>query len=375
LRQGRVEGLPSLDFIETADILMYQTDYDAPAVDTTATKFRTLSTSSLAYQVTILVEMNGHTMSLSIASNRSPSDVEVQTQLMWSPNTVYHFQTEAYFPVPLITSETRANLMRNAEIEETPVTLILVNGRDQFTESGVVLRRNADKPSIIGAWTDVRTRWHELPRNQLTDESGYHVGDAHGAAITEVQPNLTIVITAIQTEANINNVRIGVAYEGIVRDHYSTCRGFEAGVDRHLSRTAILTRSKQEMAIKFAPWRGITEHVYDEEEEYDWLDQHEMESKTPWMDGKCVLFKLKPWTKEIAARSIAKQRPSPDGGRGPYDRPLPLKAAGGEANPSGTADSANATFQLSTRSSGSKVGTITVLHGQQSSQVKLKSRR
>jgi hypothetical protein len=158
--QRRVEGLPSYDDVEP--------DYDAIAVNTTAMKFRRLSTSSVAFPVTIRVELNGQTMAISIAGNAPPSHIEDQARMMWGqagefkeprPNTwisnkVYHFQTETDLPVPLITSETRAKPTRNAEIEEIPVTLIIVNraagSRGEFTHAvnGCPARKDRERGRI-----------------------------------------------------------------------------------------------------------------------------------------------------------------------------------------------------------------------------------
>jgi hypothetical protein len=72
--------------------------------------------------------------------------------ITWIANKVYHLPTEADFRVGLITSETRMKLTRNAEVDEISVTLAMVDGRDQFKEEEVIIKRSANKREIIDAW-------------------------------------------------------------------------------------------------------------------------------------------------------------------------------------------------------------------------------
>jgi hypothetical protein len=73
---------------------------------------------------------------------------------VWTPNAVYHLKLKADLAVPVISAETRANLARQEGTDEVSVSTIMVDGKDQFRMENVMLGRDVDKHSIIGAWID-----------------------------------------------------------------------------------------------------------------------------------------------------------------------------------------------------------------------------
>jgi hypothetical protein len=71
--------------------------------------------------------------------------IEEPKPTVWTPNATYHFETKTKLAVPVISAETRGNVAGEEGTDETPVTLVMVDGMDQFGEDNVPIRRYAGK--------------------------------------------------------------------------------------------------------------------------------------------------------------------------------------------------------------------------------------
>jgi hypothetical protein len=107
------------------------------------------------YPTAIKIELNEQVKELVIASNARPTHVKNQRKIIWgqavpfngpkpiawTPNSIYRFKLEMDLAVPVISTEMRANLARYGGVDEVSVPLIMPDGRDQFKEENIMLRR------------------------------------------------------------------------------------------------------------------------------------------------------------------------------------------------------------------------------------------
>jgi hypothetical protein len=71
--------------------------------------------------------------------------------ITWTPNAGYHIELITGLQVPVLSAETRANLDMEDGFDVIPVSLVMVDGRAQFREENVMLRRDSGNHPIIDA--------------------------------------------------------------------------------------------------------------------------------------------------------------------------------------------------------------------------------
>jgi hypothetical protein len=117
--------------------------------------------------------------------------------VIWIANKVYHMQCLTDLRVPIIVRDTRANLA-DPSLVQVGVSVITVDGRDQYREDNITLQSNAKKHDILSAWTAVTLhRGHQQPQHATfpEDEEEYKVHHVEGHDIKEIRNWMDIFVS------------------------------------------------------------------------------------------------------------------------------------------------------------------------------------
>jgi hypothetical protein len=128
-----------------------------------------------------------------------------------------------------------------------------------------------------------------------------------------------IYVTVLTSGKWSPDVNVWVTFTSTGPDAFNTKLGFHPKIDRNLPRTRFGALEAGDYRGT-RRWREIIARLYDEGEEYIWIDQRNQEANATWKEGQQINFKLEPWTMENAPRRHAK-------------RPPPTKGTGGSGGP------------------------------------------